>query len=133
MTKLEVARETRKQRRLERLGTVTPRCGTCGFDRWQALELHHPGRRKHDPTFTVIECKNCHGILSDDQRDHPSIHGYDPLDAELAKFGHFMLGLADMQRLTSEKLHEFGLALIERSSTYVSKAQCDPAKHPSSQ
>jgi hypothetical protein len=133
MTKLEVARETRKQRRLELLGTVSPHCGTCGFNRWQALELHHPGRKMHDPAFTVIECKNCHGILSDDQKDHPSIKGDDPFDAELAKFGHFMLGLADMQRLTSEKLHEFGLALIDRASTQVTKAQCEQAKHSSIQ
>ena len=54
-------------------------------------------------------------------------------DPELAKFGHFMLGLADMQRLTSEKLHEFGLALIERASTEIIKANRDQATNPSDQ
>ena len=129
MTKIEVARETRKQRRLELLGTATPRCGTCGFNRWQSLELHHLPGRKIDPDFTVTTCRNCHRILSDDQKDHPHFEG----EPELAKFGHFMLGLADMQRLTSEKLHEFGLALIERASTQVTKAQRDQATHSSDQ
>ena len=129
MTNIEVARETRKQRRLELLGTATPRCGACGFNRWQALELHHLPGRKIDPNFTVTTCRNCHRILSDDQKDHPGLEG----DPELAKFGHFMLGLADIQRLTSEKLHEFGLALIERASTEIIKANRDQATNPSDQ
>ena len=83
MTNIEVARETRKQRRLELLGTATPRCGACGFNRWQALELHHMPGRKIDPNFTVTTCRNCHRILSDDQKDHPGLEG----DPELAKFG----------------------------------------------
>lgn len=117
MTKAEIARETRKQRRLEILRTNTPRCGTCGEDRWQCIERHHPSGRKQDAETTVLECRNCHRVLSDDQRDHPEA-GYGA-DAMLELIGHFMLGLADMLRIIIEKLYEFGRALIERASATV--------------
>ena len=42
MTQEELAHERRKQRRLEALGTNHPRCGTCGENRWQCIEQHHP-------------------------------------------------------------------------------------------
>ena len=41
MNELELNRERRKQRALERLGTNKPRCAVCGFDDPLALELHH--------------------------------------------------------------------------------------------
>ena len=41
MDQLELNRERRKQRALERLGTNNPRCPFCGFDNPLALELHH--------------------------------------------------------------------------------------------
>lgn len=117
MTKTEIARETRKQRRLEILGTQTPRCGTCGFNRWQAIERHHPIDHHRQPDTTVLECRNCHRILSDDQKDHPAPDpGADPL---LDNAGNLMLGLADMQRITAEKLYEFGIALIERAAPLI--------------
>ncbi len=114
MTEAEIACETRKQRRLEILGTNTPRCGTCGENRWQCIEKHHPPGRVRDPHTTVLECRNCHRVLSDDQRGHPA---FEPnADPMLDTIGHFMLGLADMLRIIVEKLYEFGLALIARAA-----------------
>lgn len=121
MDKKELAREIRKQRRLEKLGTNNPLCGTCGESRWQCLEQHHPSGRKCDPKTTVINCRNCHRILSNDQLDHPTFDpGADPM---LQAIGHFLLGLADLLRLVIEKLVEFGLILIERAAPPVTEAQ----------
>ena len=39
--------ERRKQNRLEKLGTETPRCGTCGFNDWRCIEQHHIAGQKH--------------------------------------------------------------------------------------
>lgn len=114
MTDKELAREIRKQRRLEKLGTNHPRCGTCGESRWQCIEQHHLAGRENDPDTTVLECRNCHRVLSDDQIDHPAS---DPAaDPMLQSIGHFLLGLADLLKLVVEKLTEFGLALIERAT-----------------
>jgi len=108
----ELARERRKQKRLEKLGTNDPRCGTCGEFRWQCIEQHHPADYGRDET-TVLVCRNCHRVFSDDQIDHPA---FDPdADPMLASIGHFLLGLADMLRTMVAKLSEFGLALIARS------------------
>lgn len=115
MNKIELARETRKQRRHEALGTNEPRCGTCGENRWQCMEKHHPPGRVRDPDTTVLECRNCHRVLSDDQRDHPA-HNADA-DKMLDTIGHFLLGLADMLRIVIERLYAFGLALIERAAS----------------
>lgn len=117
MDKIAIDRETRKQRRLEVLGTNTPRCGTCGENRWQCIEKHHPSDRRRDPLTTVLECRNCHRILSDDQRDHPALNP--DADPMLDMIGHFMLGLADMLRIIIEKLYEFGLALVARGAAPI--------------
>lgn len=37
----ELAREIRKQRRLEKLRTNSPLRGECGENDWRCLELHH--------------------------------------------------------------------------------------------
>jgi hypothetical protein len=109
----ELAREARKQRRLEALGTNKPRCGACGECDDRTLEAHHVAARKNDPA-TVIVCRNCHRKVSDDQKDHPS---FDPAaDPLLQTIGHFLLGLADLLRLAVQKLTEFGHTLIERAA-----------------
>ncbi len=114
MDKAQLAKEARKQRRLEKLGTNEPRCGVCGYREWEAIEAHHVADHKRDDA-TVLVCRNCHDILSDDQRDHPAL---DPnADKVLDCIGHFLLGLADMLRLIIAKLQEFGLALIERAAS----------------
>lgn len=113
MDKKELARETRKQRRCEALGTNDPRCGICGETDWRCIELHHVADFDRDDA-TVRICKNCHRKVSDDQKDHPP---FDPTaDKMLDAIGHFMIGLADMLRLIVEKLYAFGLALIERAA-----------------
>jgi hypothetical protein len=48
MTKEELRKEQRKQRRLEKLGTNNPRCGTCGETDDRCLELHHPADHGRD-------------------------------------------------------------------------------------
>lgn len=119
MNDKELAAECRKQRRLEKLGTNEPRCGTCGEGRWQCIEEHHPADFGRDDA-TVLVCRNCHRILSDEQRGHPAVN----LDADplLASIGHFLLGLADMLRVILAKLSDFGLALIARSACIQGKS-----------
>lgn len=113
MDKTELAREIRKQRRLEKLGTHNPRCGTCGESRWQCLEQHHTAGRKYDPDTVVLECRNCHRVVSDNQLDHPAFDA--AADPMLQAIGHFLLGLADLLKIVIEKLVEFGLILIDRA------------------
>lgn len=119
MDKIALAREARKQRRLETLGTNQPRCGLCGETDWRCMELDHVAGQRHDDA-TVILCRNCHRKKSDDQRDHPA---FDPnADSFLDQVGHFLLGLADLLRLVIEKLTAFGQALIERPAPKAESA-----------
>ena len=120
MTNRELARETRKQRRCEALGTNDPRCGICGETDWRCIELHHVADHGRDKATAPL-CKNCHRKVTDDQKDHPA---FDPgADRQLDAIGHFLLGLADMLRLIVEKLYAFGLALIERASANRGEAK----------
>ncbi len=112
MTPEELAREKRKQQRLKRLGTNTPRCPGCGETDDRCFEAHHVAGRRHDPA-TVPMCANCHRKATDDQQDHPELNREG--DAFLEQIGHFLLGLADLFRLVVEKLAAFGEALIERA------------------
>jgi len=113
MNAIELAREARKQNRLERLGTNTPRCGVCGESDDRCLEAHHVAGRKHDDA-TVLVCRNCHRKVSDDQRDHPTLAA--DADAFLDSVGRFLLGLAELLRLIVEKLVTFGNELIKRAA-----------------
>lgn len=111
---IELAREQREQKRLERLGTDTPACINCGERDSRCLQKHHFADYGRDD-FTGIHCSNCHAKLSDEQLDHPK---YDPSnDPLLDKIGHFLLGLADTFRALADKLYEFGLELIKRAAT----------------
>ena len=113
LTKAELAKERRKQRRLEALGSSNPRCSFCGMAQWQCLELHDGADHGRDKTM-VPTCRNCHRILSDDQKDHPSFNPAN--DPTLDAIGHFLLGLVDMLKLIIERLSTFGHALIERAA-----------------
>lgn len=113
MTKEELRKEVRKQRRLERLGSNEPRCGVCGESDDRCLERHHVADHGRDEA-TVAICRNCHRKVTDDQKDHPRFNA--AADPMLDSIGHFLLGLADMLRLIVEKLAEFGLALINRAT-----------------
>ena len=120
MNKIDLARETRKQRRFEALGTNEPRCGTCGERDWRCIEQHHPSDYARDDT-TVLMCRNCHRKVSDDQKGHPA---FEPdADPMLDSIGHFLLGLADMLKIIFERLYVFGLALIDRASLQSGEAK----------
>ena len=108
----EIRKERRKQARLEKLETNNPICGTCGEHDWRKLELHHVADYKRDDA-TVILCRNCHRVVSDDQKDHPAFNP--DADSQLDRIGHFLIGLADMLRIIIEKLNQFGLYLIDRA------------------
>ena len=114
MTDAEWKLEARKHRALERLGTNDPRCCVCGEGNWECLEAHHPAGQKHIADLTVTVCRNCHRKQSVRQDYFPT---FDPdADPVLAAIGYFLLGLANLFRDILEKLEEFGLTLIARST-----------------
>jgi hypothetical protein len=59
MHRTEIAREARKQRRLEALDSNDPHCCMCGMTDWECLEAHHLADHDRDKT-TIIVCRNCH-------------------------------------------------------------------------
>ena len=105
----ELKREARVQRMYERLGVDAPRCVHCGLDDVRCLEAHHIAGTKFDDA-TVIFCRNHRRILSDDQKDHPSIIGDPPSLHERA--AHLLYGVADLFVLLIAKLREYGDELI---------------------
>lgn len=109
----DFARERRKQKRLETLGTNDPHCGMCGEADWRTIEKHHVADHGRDETMVLL-CRNCHRKVSDDQKDHPAFNS--KADPMLDAAGHFLLGLADMLRIAIAKLREFGLLLIARAA-----------------
>ena len=110
MNTIDKAKEARKQKRHEKLGSNHPVCTICGEDSWECLEQHHiAGQAYSDDLCTV--CRNCHRKLSDDQKDHPKKIGKEPITNE--RIGHMLLGLADFFVLLVEKLREFGHFLIQ--------------------
>ena len=115
-----IAKEARKQARLERLGSNVPRCGTCGESDDRCLELHHVAGRKSDPTVVHL-CRNCHRKVTDDQKDVPP---YQPnSDAFLDAVGRFLLGLAHILALIIERLIAFGNELIRRAAPTVEEVK----------
>lgn len=103
------AKEKRKQKRLEVLGSNYPVCIVCGEDAWQCLEQHHiAGQHFSDDLCNV--CRNCHRKLSDNQKDHPK-----PTEniTSLETIGHLLLGLADFFELLIKRLKECGEFLIQ--------------------
>lgn len=112
MNNEQLAREHRKRRRLERLGTNNPACTICGETESLCLELHHIAQHGYGDD-TVIVCRNCHRKLSDKQKDHPAPVSNAPSMVEC--IAHFLLGLADFLILLASKLREHGLYLIEEA------------------
>ena len=108
-----LAKERRKQRRLEKLGTNNPVCGTCGERDWRCFEDHHVADYKRD-NLTVPICRNCHRKVSDDQNDHPVFNP--TADPVLDRIGHFLIGLADLLKLIIERLYIFAHMLIEQAA-----------------
>ena len=116
MNTKELAKEKRRQNRLEKLGTQRPVCCRCGEHDDRCLEAHHiAGRAYADDA--VIVCRNCHRKLSDAQKDHPQQWVDDP--SMLERIGHFLLGLADFFAILATKFREFGLWLIEKAELLI--------------
>ncbi len=107
----ELAREIRKQRALERLGSDGPRCVSCGEEDWRCLEFHHISGRAYGEEGVVV-CRNCHRKLSDPQKDHPPglTAAQPPL---LERVGHYLLGLADLLGMLVALMRVYGSQLIE--------------------
>jgi hypothetical protein len=103
---------------IRRAGGGRLSCPPCGETRPQGFELHHiAGARFGDETLPV--CIICHRILSARQAtEHPLILDAPPTQRE--KSGRFLIGLADIYELKSDRLREIGEQLIaegQRSST----------------
>ena len=112
--------ERRKQDRLHKLGTNTPRCAVCGNSDWRCIEEHHPATRKSDKRVVLL-CANHHRLVTYGQKDHPlENHG---CDVFLVSVGNCLLGLADMFVIIVEILCEFGKALIERANATALKSE----------
>ena len=114
------AHEGRKQSRLHKLGTNSPRCAICGNTDWRVIEEHHVAGKKHDKRVVLV-CANHHRILTYAQKDHPETEPN--ADEMLARIGNFLLGLADMFELIFERLREFGAALIARANQVALKSE----------
>lgn len=112
-------KETRKQKRLEKLGGNNPVCTICGENNPHTLELHHIAGQAYDDELVPV-CRNCHRKLSDDQKDHPKQIGKPPTNFEA--IGHLLLGLADFLALLVEKLRECGRFLIQAAQEIAGTA-----------
>ncbi len=110
MSRKTSGQEARRQAALERLGSIDPRCASCGESDWRCLEAHHLSGEKY-ASDTVPVCRNCHRKLSDAQQDHPKGINAPPSRDEL--IGRFLVGAADFLALLIEKLRDFGNQLIE--------------------
>ena len=108
MDKLELNRERRRQRALERLGSNNPRCIVCGCDDPLALELHHLAGQAFGDDLTPV-CRNCHRRLSDYQKDHAI--GQASPSGEIEAIRRFLLGLADLFEMLVKRLREFAAKL----------------------
>ena len=87
------ARKTRRRKKLA--GHLV--CVRCGEDRPEALEVHHPAGRAHDPARESDLCKNCHAVVTEAQRDGsvqlaPQCN---PLDREIARHRALAVDLRD--------------------------------------
>jgi hypothetical protein len=102
-------KEARKQARFEKLGTNNPACVICGENSWECIEEHHIAGRAHGYELANV-CKNCHSILSDDQKDHPLPA---PGASKLQSIGYLLLGLSDLFSLLACSLKNHGKFLIE--------------------
>jgi hypothetical protein len=102
-------KEARKQARLEKLGTNNPICVVCGVvDDWRCLEEHHIAWQAHGDELAIV-CRNCHRILSDDQKDHPK-----PISEtrRMQSIGYLLIGLADLFSQLVISLRSHGEYLI---------------------
>jgi len=82
-----IQNDSRHARREQLLGRE-PRCARCDCAEFDALiptkhrllEKHHIAGRNHDPDLTLVLCRNCHAILTEqlrkngaDMREQPTL------------------------------------------------------------
>jgi hypothetical protein len=122
MDNKDYQRECRRQARLERLGSNNPTCLFCPENDPCCLELHHlSGRAFGDES--VVVCRNCHGKLSEKQREHPPALTTDPNTLE--RRGRLLLGIADALELLNTPEHlvwlirQGGLHLVEYGQVFA--------------
>lgn len=116
MPKKHLDREDRLERHYRRLGTRTPvcvSCGKCDPVHPEIYELHHvAGISQHGDVS--IQCANCHRTLSEKQKDHVPPGPSQP-SGQMARIGHYLLGLADMLAMIVAALKTFGAWLISEA------------------
>jgi hypothetical protein len=110
---IEISRDARRQRAIERLGCSNPACVICGENDPLVLEKHHLEGQAFGNTLVIV-CRNDHRRLSDRQKDHPGKIGEPP--DKLETIGNFLLGLADLFELLIKKLREFAAILLDRAN-----------------
>jgi hypothetical protein len=110
---MEIRRQARRRRALERLGSKYPACVICGENDPLVLELHHTEGQKFGNTLVPV-CRNCHRKLSDLQKNHPEKIS-DPPD-ELEIIAHALLGRADFAEILAAQDRKFAQQLLERAN-----------------
>jgi hypothetical protein len=111
--RLELAREKRRRRHLERLGFPDPKCPICGEDDLRCLQLDHIAGKEFSDIQAVI-CANHHLKRSDLQGEHP-LKMADPADP-LEVAGRTMLGMADYHDLLGPVCREIGAMLCAEAA-----------------
>jgi len=110
-------RERRKQNRLERLGTNTPRCIISAESDPVALERHHPGGRRYTDETIVLNLvyhRKAEELRKEHTAEIPGPH------SELECEGRLLLGIADILSLFKripqeliELIRRVGIRLID--------------------
>jgi hypothetical protein len=113
MNKYDSAKERRRQRYLERIGTQHHVC-ICGETDWCTFEGHHIAGRLFD-NHVEFFCANCHRRLSESQKTHPKPISKPPGTVESA--GHYCLGLADISTCAARTADKLGHQLLELGRT----------------
>ena len=101
----------RKARRRKKLGGHLV-CVRCGENRPEALEVHHPGGRAHDPARESDRCLNCHAGVTEAQRAGcvPLAPQRDPLKRKISRHRALAVDLSDASNAedrAAERLEEF--------------------------
>ena len=115
MTDKIINQAIRKRKAQERLGSQNSKCAICDEKDPHRLEAHHIAQH-HNDEATVFLCKNHHATVTNLQKDHP-VPTSEPISPE--RFGHMLLGLADLLALVIEKLVEIGEWLIKEAKQSV--------------
>jgi hypothetical protein len=115
------SRESRRERKRQRLGSAHPACAACGYDRVPSLvEAHHVAAAANDAQLVVLLCRNHHGELSDAAED--SLGVLRRRDAErdpLTRLAGMMLGLADFLTLLAECLEDWAQWLLAAAAALI--------------